>query len=97
MSSSTLENPEDENSKKYPVSDFYTVEDGYDIERRNNVIVALVVVSQGSQKALRLYRWRKKGEDWKVDLCRMDTKNWNWEAISKAAQELKQKHNIPYG
>lgn len=41
---------------KYPVSQIFTVLDGYDIYRSNNLIVALVVVQSQFGKDLRLYR-----------------------------------------
>ena len=56
---------------KYPVSQTYTVLDGYDIYRSNNLIVALVVVQSQFGRDLRLYRWMKRNDQWKVDLCRM--------------------------
>ena len=53
------------------------------------------MVSQGAaSKSMRFYSWRKKGDVWKVDLARMDTKNWNFEKIAACAEELKQKHGI---
>ena len=79
---------------KYPLSDFYTFEEGMDIVRTSTKIVALVVVSQGSSKSMRFYAWRKKNDEWKVDLARMDTRNWNWEKICNSALELKQKHGL---
>jgi len=89
---------EGNNKPFYPLSDFYTFEDGVDIVRTNNKIVALVVVSQGNSKTMRFYAWRKKnvdGEDkWKVELARMDCKGWNWEKISTLAMQLKQKHGL---
>ena len=86
------------NGLEYPLSDFYTLEDAIDIVRTNNKIVALVVVSQGNSKSLRFYAWRKKqtneGDKWKVELARMECKNWNWEKIASGAMELKQKHGL---
>ena len=56
------------------------------------------MVSQGNSKSLRFYAWRKKqtneGDKWKVELARMDCKNWNWEKITSGAMELKQKHGL---
>ena len=82
----------------YPLSDFFTLHDGVDIVRTNNKIVALVVVSQGNSKTIRFYAWRKKqtneGEQWKVELARMDCKSWNWEKIVSSVMELKQKHGL---
>ena len=94
MSEST-DSPDDNNGK-YPLSDFWVFHDGFDIERTNSKIVALVVVSRagGEAKDLRFYAWRKKGEEWKVELARNSTKKWNWEEICKRAMELKQKHGL---
>ena len=91
---SSTDTPDDGNKLTYPLSDFYNFEDGFDIVRTNNKIVAVVVVSQGSQKSMRFYSWRKKGEDWKVELARMDTRSWNWEKIAAQALQLKAKHGI---
>ncbi len=55
----------------YPVSESFKVLEGYDISRSNNFIVALVVVESGFGRDIRLYRWQKRNEAWKVDLCRM--------------------------
>jgi hypothetical protein len=52
---------------KYPVSQTFTVLDGYDIYRSSNLIVALVVVQSQFGKDLRLYRWLKRNDQWKVD------------------------------
>ena len=55
---------------KYPVSQSFTVLDGHDIYRSSNLIVALVVLQSQFGKDLRLYRWVKRNDQWKVDLCR---------------------------
>ncbi|MFI5422045.1 MAG: hypothetical protein ACHQ1H_13855, partial [Nitrososphaerales archaeon] len=43
---------------------------------------------------LRLYRWQKRNDAWKVDLCRMSVANWKWDAISQKAKELIEKYEI---
>jgi len=94
MSKNNDEN--DELRKKYPVSDFYTaVLDGFDIRRTNNKIEALiVVVDNNGKKDLRLHRWRKKGENWKIELARGSVKDWNFNLLAENASELKIKHAI---
>ena len=86
----------DDSVIEYPLSDYWVVYGGYDIHRSNLKIVALVVCSrgEGAKKELRLYCWKRKGLEWKVDLATQDTKKWNWEEIASAAMELKQKHGI---
>ena len=80
----------------YPLGDFWEYHDGYDIARSNTTIVAIVVVSRagGTAKELRFYSWRKKGEEWKVELARIGTKKWDWEKLAMMAKGLKQKHGI---
>ena len=97
MSESTdSPNPDDSGDKQYPLGDFWDYHDGYDIVRSNTTIVAIVVVSRAGNtaKELRFYSWRKKGEEWKVELARIGTKKWNWEKLASAAMELKQKYGI---
>jgi hypothetical protein len=79
---------------KYPISPTYTVLDGYDIYRSNNLIVALVVVQSPFGKDIRLYRWIKKKDQWKVDLCRMGVGRWKWNEIAAKANEFIEKHSL---
>lgn len=79
---------------RYPVSQTYTVLEGYDVYRSNNLIVALVVVESQFGKDLRLYRWLKKKEQWKVDLCRMGVGRWKWDDIAAKANELIGKYGL---
>ena len=79
---------------KYPVSQTFTVLDGYDIYRSNNLIVALVVVQSQYGKDLRLYRWIKRNDQWKVDLCRMGVSRWNWTKIATIAGEFIEKYGL---
>jgi len=79
---------------KYPVSQAYTVLDGYDIYRSNNLIVALVVVQNQFGKDLRLYRWMKRNDQWKVDLCRMGVGKWNWSEIATKAGGFIEKYGL---
>jgi hypothetical protein len=79
---------------KYPVSQTYKILDGYDIYRSNNIIVALVVVESQFGRDLRLYRWIKRKDQWKVDLCRMGVGKWKWDEIAAKAREFIEKHGI---
>jgi len=79
---------------KYPVSHMYKVLDGYDILRTDNLIVAIVAVESEKGKDVRLYRWHKKDDQWKVDLCRISMVNWNFTDIYNKVQESKTKYEI---
>lgn len=79
---------------KYPVSQTYSVLDGYDIYRSNNLIVALVVVQSQYGRDLRLYRWIRKKDQWKVDLCRMGVGRWKWGEIAAKAGEFIEKYGL---
>ena len=78
----------------YPVSESYKVIEGYDIYRSNKLIVALVVVESDFGRDIRLYRWQKRNEEWKVDLCRMSVASWQWDNVSSKARELIEKYEI---
>ena len=79
---------------KYPVSQAFAVLEGHDIYRSSNLIVALVAVESQHGRDLRLYRWAKRNDQWKVDLCRMGVGRWNWDEIAAKAKELIVKHGI---
>ena len=78
----------------YPVSESFKVLEGYDTYRSAKLIVALVVVESDFGKDLRMYRWQKRNEAWKVDLCRMSVAGWKWDEISAKAKELIEKHGV---
>jgi hypothetical protein len=90
--------PEKPDSKKregaYPVSESFKVLEGYDIYRSEKLIVALVVVDSDFGRDLRLYRWQKRNEAWKVDLCRMSVAGWDWETLALKAKELIEKYEL---
>ena len=90
--------PDEQVKKKaqgdYPVSESYKVLEGYDLYRSSKLIVALVVVESQFGRDLRLYRWQKRGDAWKVDLCRMSVSNWPWESLASKAKELTTKYEI---
>ncbi len=79
-------------NEKYPVSDFYEVLDGYDIYRDDEIIVAIVAVKSKKGNDVRLYRWHKKEEEWKVDLCRMSVEKWDMTDIYNIISEFKRKY-----
>ena len=79
---------------KYPVSQTYTVLDGYDMYRSSNLIVALVVVQSQYGRDLRLYRWIKRKDQWKIDLCRMGVGRWNWDEIASKVREFTEKYAL---
>jgi hypothetical protein len=79
---------------KYPVSQTYKVLDGYDIYRSSNIIVALVVVESQFGRDIRLYRWLKRKDQWKVDLCRMGVGRWKWNEIAAKANEFIEKYGL---
>ena len=79
-------------NEKYPASDFYEVLDGYDIYRDDEIIVAIVAVKSKKGNDVRLYRWHKKEEEWKVDLCRMSVEKWDMTNIYNIISEFKQKY-----
>ena len=68
--------------------------EGHDIYRSEKLIVALVVVQSDFGRDLRLYRWQKRNESWKVDLCRMIVALWNWDTLALKAKELIEKYEI---
>jgi hypothetical protein len=78
----------------YPVSESFKVLEGYDIYRSNKLIVALVVVDSEFGRDMRLYRWQKRNEVWKVDLCRMSVASWQWDAVASKAKEMVDKYEI---
>jgi hypothetical protein len=78
----------------YPVSESFTVLEGYDIYRSDRLIVALVVVESEFGRDIRLYRWQKRNDAWKVDLCRMSVASWKWDIVASKAKELIEKYEI---
>jgi hypothetical protein len=78
----------------YPVSEQFKVLEGFDIYRSARLIVALVVVESKFGKDLRMYRWQLRGDNWKVDLCRMSVSGWDWATLASKARELIEKHQI---
>lgn len=81
-------------SETYPVSESFKVVEGFDIYRSDNLIIALVVVDSDRGKDLRMYRWQKRKDQWKVDLCRMSVARWNWAKIAATAAGLVEKHQL---
>jgi len=79
---------------KYPLNEYYMLIDCHDVIRTNNKIIAFLVVDDRGTKKIRFYAWRKKGDSWKVDLARVDTRGWDFENISQSIAEFKKKHMI---
>jgi hypothetical protein len=78
----------------YPVSESYKVLEGYDVYRSENLIVALVAVENNYGRDIRLYRWQRRKDQWKVDLCRMSVQSWKWDVISSKVKEWSEKYEI---
>ena len=78
----------------YPVSESFKVLEGYDILRSDKFIVALVVVESQFGRDIRLYRWQKRKDSWKVDLCRMSVASWQWDSLALKAKELMEKYEL---
>ncbi len=51
----------------YPVSESFKVLEGYDIYRSDKLMVAQVVIESEFGRDIRLYRWQKRNEAWKVE------------------------------
>jgi len=85
-------------AKEYPVRSYEDFPqkalDGYDIYKSANRWIALVVVETERRKELRLYAWRKKGEDWKVDLASLSIGFWDLKTLIEKAEELKRTYGI---
>lgn len=78
----------------YPILANFNILEGYDIIRTDKLIVALVVVESNKRKDIRLYRWEKRHEKWKVDLCRMSVLKWNFTNIYNAMTEFRNKYDL---
>ena len=80
--------------EKYPVHITLDVLDGFDIYRSKSLIIAIVVVESEWNKKIKLYRWHKKGNEWKIDLCRMSVLDWNFTEIQNKILEFDKKYNV---
>ena len=78
----------------YPVSESFKVLEGYDISRSEKFIVALVAVQSEFGRDIRLYRWMKRKDAWKVDLCRMSVASWQWDTLASKVKEMTEKYEI---
>ncbi|MGC8600859.1 MAG: hypothetical protein ACP5LS_00255 [Thermoprotei archaeon] len=77
----------------FPVGDFYKVLDGYTILKSQNFWEAILAVETGNgSKQIRLYRWRNKNGEWKVDLARFNISSWDIDAIAGKVKEFKNKY-----
>jgi phage terminase large subunit GpA-like protein len=84
--------------KEYPVKSYENypqkVLEGFDIYTSAGRWIAIVVVETEKRKELRLYAWRKRGEEWKVDLASLNIGFWDLKTLLDKAEILKQKYNI---
>ena len=76
---------------EYPISDFYKPIDALDIIKSDKIWIALIFVESQHGKKIRIYRWEKRNEGWKVDLCRMSIENWNWLRINQFVNKYQTK------
>jgi hypothetical protein len=85
-------------NESYPVKSYENYPqkalDGIDIYKSATRWIALVVVETEKRKELRLYAWRKKVDDWKVDLASLNVGFWNLKDLVDKATDLKEKHKI---
>ena len=84
--------------KEYPVKSYENFPqkalEGYDIYQSANRWIALVVVETETRRELRLYAWRKKGDEWKVDLASLNVGFWDLKTLVEKAEDLKRRNNI---
>jgi hypothetical protein len=91
----------------YPVSPSFKVLEGYDVYKSVNLWIALLAVDSDRGKDIRLYRWQKRTKEkkteegkeesedvWKVDLCRMSVRQWDWPMLSNKVNEFRSKYGI---
>ena len=73
-----------------PISHPYRILDGFDVHRSEKLIIAFVAVDTPQGPKIRMYRWQKRNDSWKIDLCRMSVEWWDWSAIpSKISKFVK--------
>jgi hypothetical protein len=86
--------PEEKQSgTQYPLGEFYKLVDGYTLMKSQNFWEALLVVETGNgARQIRLYRWRNKNGEWKVDLARFNVSGWDFDAIASKVKEFKSKY-----
>ncbi len=85
-------------NREYPVKSYegfpQKALDGHDIYKSASRWIALVVVETERRKELRLYAWKKRGEEWKVDLASLNVGFWDLQQVVQRAIELKEKYAI---
>ena len=71
-----------------PISHPYRILDGFDVHRSEKLIIAFVAVDTPQGPKIRMYRWQKRNDSWKIDLCRMSVEWWDWSAIPSKISKL---------
>ena len=75
-----------------PISQPYRILDGFDVHRSDKLIIAFVAVETPQGPKIRMYRWQKRNDSWKIDLCRMSVEWWDWSAIPSKISKLREKY-----
>jgi hypothetical protein len=74
--------------EKLPVSDFYKVIDHVTVFKSQKWWEAIVIFESGGKRAIGLYLWQKRGEDWKrkhkFNIRNMD----EWNKLKAAIEQL---------
>ena len=74
-----------------PISHPYRILDGFDVHRSEKLIIAFVAVETPQGIKIRMYRWQKRNDSWKIDLCRMSVDFWDWSSIPSQIKKLQKK------
>ena len=75
-----------------PISQPYRILDGFDVHRSDKLIIAFVAVETPQGPKIRMYRWQKRNDSWKIDLCRMSVEWWDWSAIPGKISKLRERY-----
>jgi hypothetical protein len=79
----------------YPLGEYYKALDGFDIHKSSKVWEAVLVVEdQQGARHLRLYKWVKRGDNWKVDLARFSIGYWDLDNVTQKIKDLKAKYQV---
>ncbi len=92
-SNETKKSEEKNGPDTYPLGEFYKLLDGYTLLKSQNFWEAILVVESGNgSRQIRLYRWRNKNGQWKVDLARFNVTSWDFSALANKVNEFKSKY-----
>ena len=75
-----------------PISQPYRILDGFDVHRSDKLIIAFVAVETPQGPKIRMYRWQKRNDSWKIDLCRMSVEWWDWATIPNKISKLRERY-----